>query len=100
MAATPVVFFRGAATVTLTTLLATVTTGKTANITSIWVTNTAATPATFDLALDDVKIAAGVAIAANAMVEVSTKQVLGSTKTIKGGASAATVNFHICGVEI
>jgi len=28
------------------------------------------------------------------------KQVLATTKTIKGGASATTINFHISGVEI
>jgi hypothetical protein len=28
------------------------------------------------------------------------KQVLATTNTIKGGASATTINFHIGGVEI
>jgi hypothetical protein len=31
---------------------------------------------------------------------IDMKQVLAATKTITGGASATTINFHISGVEI
>ena len=92
--------FRGAATTTLTTTLYTVPAATTTVVTSILVTNTAATSATFDLALDGVKVGALVAIAANAIVTIDLKQVLATTKIIAGGASATTVNFHISGVEI
>jgi hypothetical protein len=40
------------------------------------------------------------AIAANSTVYIDLKQVLATTNTITGGASATTINFHISGVEI
>lgn len=100
MAMAPTAFFRGAATVTLTTSLAVVTTGKTWVVTNIVVTNTAASAGTFDISFDGVKVFASVAIAANSTLVIDLKQVLASTKVITGGASAVTVNFHISGVEI
>ena len=99
MAMVPTVFFRGAATVTLTTTLATVTTAKKWIVTNIVVTNTAATAATFDLAFDGVKVFKDAAIAANSTAVIDLKQVVDATKLIQGGASAVTVNFHISGVE-
>lgn len=99
MAMVPSVFFRGAATVTLTTTLATVTTAKKWIVTNIVVTNTAASSATFDLAFDGVKVFKDTAIAANATTVIDIKQVIDATKLIQGGASATTVNFHISGVE-
>jgi hypothetical protein len=39
-------------------------------------------------------------IAANSTVYIDLKQVLITTNTITGGASAVTVSFHISGVEI
>lgn len=69
-------------------------------VTNIAVVNTTATAATFDLALDGVKLATTQAIAASTTAYIDLKQVLGATKIIAGGASAITVNFHISGVEI
>ena len=92
--------FRGAATTTLTTTLYTVPASTTAVITNIVVTNTAATAATFDLALNGTKLADTVAIAADSIAIFDVKQVINATQTIQGGASATTVNFHISGVEI
>jgi hypothetical protein len=69
-------------------------------ITDIVVTNTAATAGTFSLLLDDVSIATTVAVGPNDSTVISLKQVLATTKTIKGFASATTINFHISGVEI
>jgi hypothetical protein len=99
MAMVPTVFVRAAASVTLTTTLATVTTGKKWIVTSIIVTNTASSSATFDLAFDGVKVFKDAPIAANSTAIFDLKQVIDATKLIQGGASAVTVNFHISGVE-
>jgi hypothetical protein len=100
MATTSKALFRGAATTTLTTTLYTVPSATTAVVTNIVVANTAATAATFDLSLNDVKLADAVSIAADSIFALDLKQVIAATQTIKGGASATTVNFHISGVEI
>jgi hypothetical protein len=92
--------FRGAATTTLTTTLYTVPSATTAVVTNIVVTNTATSSATFDLALAGVKIADTTLIPADSIVVIDLKQVIATTETIQGGASATTVNFHISGVEI
>ena len=90
---------RQAAALTSTTLY-TVPASTTTVVTNILVVNTAVTSATFDLLLDDVSIANDVVVAANDTLSIDLKQVLTTTKTIKGLASATTVNFHISGVEI
>lgn len=100
MANTPKVLFRGAATTSLTTTLYTVPAATSTVVTNIVVTNTAATSATFDISLNDVKLADAVAIGGDSLIALDIKQVLATTETIKGGASATTVNFHISGVEI
>ncbi len=99
MATTFKVLFRGAAALTNTTLY-TVPASTTALITSILVVNTAATAATFDLSLNDVQIANDVAVPANDSLLLEIKQVVPTAQTIKGLASATTVNFHISGLEI
>lgn len=100
MATTSKTLFRGAATTTLTTTLYTVPSATTSILTNILVSNTAASDATFDIALNNVKIAEGISVSANSLTVIDLKQVLSATETIKGGASATTVNFHISGVEI
>jgi hypothetical protein len=50
--------------------------------------------------LDNIELQKDSAIAANSTVYIDLKQVLTTTKTIKGLASAVTVDFHISGVEI
>jgi hypothetical protein len=92
--------FRGAATTTVGTTLYTVPASTTTVISNIVIVNTASSAATFDLALDGVKLATTQAIAANSSAYFDLKQVLATTKIIAGGASAVTVNFHISGVEI
>lgn len=99
MATTSKVLYRGAAATT-NTLLYTVPASTTTVVTNILVTNSAATSATFDLYLNDVYIANDVTLAANSMTVIDLKQVLNAAQTIKGLASAVTVNFHISGVEI
>ena len=91
--------FRGAAATTSTTLY-TVPSATTTVVTNIVVTNTAGTAGTFSLLLDDVSIATTVTVGAYDSTIIDMKQVLATTKTIKGLASATTINFHISGVEI
>ena len=100
MATTVKALYRGAASTTTTTTLYTVPASTTAVITNIVVTNTSGSVQTYTLALDGVSIATTVNIAANDSIIIDMKQVLATTKTITGGASATNVNFHISGVEI
>jgi hypothetical protein len=88
------------AAATSSTTLYTVPSSTTAVITNILVTNTAGSSATFTLLLDDVSIATTVTVGAYDSTIIDLKQVLATAKTIKGLASATTVNFHISGVEI
>jgi hypothetical protein len=99
MATTSKALFRGAAATSSATLY-TVPASTTTVVTNIVVTNTAATSATFTLLLDDVSIATTVTVGAYDSTIIDLKQVLATTKTIKGFASAITVNFHISGVDI
>ena len=100
MATTVKALARTAASTTTNTTLYTVPAATTAVITNIVVTNTISTAGTYTLALDGVSIATTVTIAAFDSVVIDMKQVLAATKTITGGASATTINFHISGVEI
>ena len=55
------------------------------------------------IAIDGVALATTVAIAANNTTFIDLKQVIpanATPKTITGGASATSINFHISGVEI
>jgi len=92
--------FRGAATTTVGTTLYTVPASTTAVVSNIVVTNTAGSAGTYTLGLAGTSLATTVAIPANAIVTIDLKQVLATTNTITGGASATTINFHISGVEI
>ena len=100
MPTTSKALFRGAATTTTTTTLYTVPSSTTAVVTEIMVVNTAGSAGTFTMALDDVSIATTVSVGAFDSTVIPLKQVLATAKTIKGGASATTINFHISGVEI
>lgn len=88
------------AAATSSTTLYTVPSSTTTVITNIAVCNNAATAATFTILLDDIELHKDTAIAANSTAYIDLKQVLETTKTIKGLASATTVDFHISGVEI
>jgi hypothetical protein len=90
---------RTAAATSVATLY-TVPASTTTVITNIAVANTAASAGTFTLLLDDVDLQTTTAIAANSTAYIDLKQVLATTKTIKGFASATTIDFHISGVEI
>jgi len=104
MATTTKVLARAAASLTTTTTLYTVpNTTTTTIVTNIAVTNTAGTAGTFTLSIDGFDLHTATAIAANTTVYIDCKQVIpanATPKTIKGGASATSINFHISGVEI
>jgi hypothetical protein len=89
-----------ASAATSSATLYTVPSATTAVITNIAVANTAGSAGTFTLLLDDVDLHTTTAIAANSTVYIDLKQVLAQNKTIKGFASATTIDFHISGVEI
>jgi len=96
--------FRGAATTTTTTVLYTVPASTSTVVTNICITNTAATAATFTLGMGtagaNTALHTTTAIAANSTIYLDIRQVLETTNTITGGASAITVSFHISGVEV
>ena len=99
MATVSKVLARTAAATSSTTLY-TVPSSTTTIVTNIAVCNGATTAGTFTILLDDIELQKDTAIAANATIYIDLKQVLATTKTIKGLASATTIDFHISGVEI
>jgi hypothetical protein len=88
------------AAATSSATLYTVPSDTTAIITNIAIANGAATAGTFTLLLNDIELQKDTAIAANSTIYIDLKQVLPTTETIKGLASATTIDFHISGVEI
>lgn len=99
MANTFKVLFRGAAS-TSSTILYTTPASTTTLISSILVTNTSASPQTYTLLMNDVSIATTVSVPANDSALLEIKQVLPAGQTLKGLASATSVNFHASGLEI
>jgi len=99
MATTSKALSRTAASTSSTTLY-TVPAATTTVVTNIAVSNATTTAATFTILLDDVELQKDTALDANSTAYIDLKQVLATTKTIKGLASATTVKFHISGVEI
>ena len=99
MATVSKALFRGAAATSSTTLY-TVPSATTTVVTNVLVTNTASSAGSFSLLFDDVSIATTVTVGAYDTTVIDMKQVLATAKTIKGLASATTINFHISGVEI
>ena len=99
MATTSKALARTAAATSSTTLY-TVPASTTTVVTNIAICNNAASAATFTILLDDIELQKDTAIAANTTIYIDLQQVLATTKTIKGLASAVTVDFHISGVEI
>jgi hypothetical protein len=104
MATSTKVLARTAASLTTTTVLYTVPASTTTVVSNIAITNTAASAGTFTLALgpsgSQVALHTTTTIAANSTIYIDLKQVLNTTNTITGGASATTINFHISGVEV
>jgi hypothetical protein len=88
------------AAATSSATLYTVPASTTTVVTNIVVDNTSASAQTFSILLDGVELLSAAAIDANSSAFFDLKQVLATTKTITGFASATTVKFHISGVEI
>ena len=99
MATTSKILFRGAASTSSTTLYTTPS-ATTTVVTDIVITNTAVSSGTYELLLNDVVLAKTVTVGANDSTIIQLKQPLTAAQTIKGLASATTINFHISGVEI
>jgi hypothetical protein len=99
MPTTSKVLFRGAASTSSATLY-TVPSATTTVVTDIVITNTASSSGTYELLLNDVVLAKTVTVGGNDSSIIQVKQPLSTTQTIKGLASATTINFHIGGVEI
>lgn len=99
MPTTTKVLFRGAAATSSTTLY-TVPSATTTVVSNIAITNGSSSAATFTILLNDIELHFNSPLAANSTAYVDLKQVLNATNTIKGLASATTVDFHISGVEI
>lgn len=99
MATTTKQMSRGAASLTSATLY-TVPAATTAVVSNIIVTNTSGSAQTFTLNFNGTALFTTTAIAANSTAMFDLKQVLATTQTISGLASATSVNFHISGVEI
>jgi hypothetical protein len=99
MATTTKALARTAAATSSATLY-TVPASTTTVVTNIAVCNNTSTAGTFTILLDDIELHKDTAIAANSTAYIDLKQVLATTKTIKGFASAITIDFHISGVEI
>jgi hypothetical protein len=99
MATTSKALFRGAAATSSTTLY-TVPSSTNTVVTNIVVDNTSASEQTFTINLNGIALLSSAVIAANASAFFDLKQVLATTQTITGLASATSVTFHISGVEI
>ncbi len=100
MSATPTVQARTTLTNGSTTLY-TVTTGKTAIITSLVLCNTDTVQHTATVNFDSVAVLSAVVLAANETKIIDMRQVLASTKTVTGLADVSSkVTIHISGVEL
>ena len=99
MATATKVLARTAAATTSTTLY-TVPSATTTVVSDIVITNTGASSGTFNILLNDVSLATLVTVGGYDSTVISLKQVLTAAQTIKGFASATTINFHISGVEV
>lgn len=99
MATVTKTMYRGAASLTSATLY-TVPSSTIAVISNIVVTNTSSSSQTFTLGLAGTSLFTTTTIAANSTAMFDLKQQLTTTQTVTGLASATSVNFHICGVEI
>jgi len=99
MATSSKVLVRAAAATTSSTLY-TVPASTSTVVSNIVVANTASTSATFTLTFNGIAIQSGSVINGNSSAYFDLKQVLNTGNIIAGFASAATVNFHISGVEI
>lgn len=88
------------AAATSNTTLYTAPSSTTGVATNILVTNTSSSAGTFTINFNSIAAFSSMPIGGNATVSIDLKQVIPTTQTITGSASATTINFHISGVEI
>jgi hypothetical protein len=98
MAATPVLFYRGAAATSSATLY-TVPSSTTSVLTDIVISNTSANQQYVTVTVDGINLVPAVPISANAVINFQFKTVIATTKIIAGFATSTDVKFHISGVE-
>jgi cellulase/cellobiase CelA1 len=75
----------------------------TAIITNIVVTNTTNVSQSFNILLDGVELFHNTPISGNSTISIDIKQVLdpsGTPKKVTGFATAATLKYHISGIEL
>ena len=103
MATTPNVLARTAAATSSATLYTVPNSSTTTIVTSVAVSNTTSTAGTFNISIDSIPLATGVAIAANSTTFIDLRQVIpanATPKLITGYASATSIYFHISGIEL
>lgn len=100
MPVTSKVLARTAASTTVGTVLYTAPSTVTTVVTNIVICNPNTSSATASILLNDIDLLGSVSVSANSTAFFDLKQVLPATQTIKGSASATTIDFHISGVEI
>ena len=101
MAATPALFYRGAAATSSATLYTSPNTaGAKAVLTDIVISNTSSSQQYVTMTVDGVNILPAVPVSANTVVTIQPKTVMAATKILAGFATSTDVKFHISGVEI
>jgi len=98
MAATPTLFYRGAAATSSATLY-TVPASTTSVLTDIVVSNTSSDQQYVTMTVDGVNILPAVPISGNTVINLQPKTVIATTKILAGFATSVDVKFHISGVE-
>ena len=98
MAATPTLFYRGAAATSSATLY-TVPSSTTSVLTDIVVSNTSTDQQYVTITVDGINLVPAVPISANAVINFQFKTVIATTKIVAGFATSTDVKFHISGVE-
>jgi len=99
MAATPTLFYRGAAATSSATLY-TVPASTTAVLTDIVVSNTSSSQQYVTMTVDGVNILPTVPISANTVITIQPKTVIPTGDIVAGYATSADVKLHVSGVEI
>jgi len=101
MAATPALFYRGAAATSSATLYTSSNTaGAKAVLTDIVISNTSSSQQYVTMTVDGINILPTVPVSANTVINLQPKTVMGQNKILAGYASSTDVKFHISGVEI
>ena len=95
---TPVLFYRGAAATTSTTIY-TVPTSTVSILTDIVVASSDANQQTVTIYVDDVVLIPTVPIPSNGVVNFQFRTVMAAGKTIKALAGSTNVTLHVSGVQ-